>query len=77
MAVGGAAPFLLPERPDAELIALCAEFGTVQRTYNGMWTWRLGGGRLVEGPNNIEDDDERDTAAKPVDDRAWYFNLRI
>ncbi len=77
VAVGGAAPFLLPDHPDAALLALCAEFETVQRTYNGLWTWRLGGGRYVEGPNYIVDDDERDEAAGVVEDRAWEISNRI
>ena len=76
-AVGGAAPFLLPDHPDAELLALCAEFEAAQRAANGVWPWRVGRGITVQGPNHIEDEHEQERVAGEFEARTHDLQAQI
>ena len=76
VAVGGAVPFVLPDHPDAKLLALCSEFEALQRTYNGLWAWRANG-TYVAGPNHIEDDDKQEDAAQAIEAETEPLHLRI
>ena len=76
VAVGGAVPFVLPDHPDAKLLALCADFEALQRRVNGLWSWQVNGeGRATA--SFIEDDDERDVVVTALEEQLWPIHLQI
>ena len=76
-AAGGVMPFLLPDHPDAKLLALCAEFEMLQRAANGVWPWRVGRGVTVQGPKHIEDENEQERVAGGFEARTHDLQAQI
>ena len=76
VAVGGAAPFVLPDHPDAKLLSLCAELEAVQRRINGLWAWRVDGVSRSTA-SFIEDDDEREAIVTALEEELWPIHLQI